>query len=369
MKLGVLTSSRADYGIYKPLLQKLKSNPNFELRIIVFGMHLMDKFGCTINEIENDSHGKIHRIEGMPEGDTKLEVIEGYAEIINRFGYFWSNNHFDCVLALGDRWEMSAAVQASIPFEVTVAHIHGGETTLGATDNIYRHQITLASKIHFTASELFSKRVASITGSSENVFNVGSLSIEEISDLQLPDWKSVKEKFHIPFDHFILCTIHPESVNADRNKHFANIVFETLEDLSSDHNILITASNADVMGSIFNAELSRLAKLVPKSVKYIKSLGKLNYFSAIKNSQFLLGNTSSGIIEAASFKKWVINIGDRQKGRLRSSNVLDVPFSKARIIDVVNQLPNKGTFRGANVYYKAGTSDLIINQLLKYEDL
>ena len=143
IKIGVLTSSRADYGIYKPLLEKLSRDNRFNLIIIAFGMHLQKHHGFTISEIRRDNFGAIHTVLGMPDKDSPIEISKGYGALIINFSEYWSLNKFDHVFALGDRFEMSAAVQAGIPFEVNFSHIHGGETTLGAIDNIYRHQIKL----------------------------------------------------------------------------------------------------------------------------------------------------------------------------------------------------------------------------------
>lgn len=365
MKIGVLTSSRADYGIYRSLLQKLSKDSRFDLSIIVFGMHLINRHGNTVFEIEKDNLGRIYKVYGMPQGDSRLEIVKGYGELIKNFGEFWSESDFDCVIALGDRWEMSAAIQATIPFELKVAHIHGGETTLGATDNIYRHQISLVASIHFTAAELFSERVEELTQSKENIYTVGSISLEGLDEVTLPSWDVVKKQFDIPFDQFILVTIHPESVNADSNADFAETSCEALAEISREYPLLITKANADVMGTLFNERFESLASANPNHVKVVTSLGKMNYFSAMKQCLFLLGNTSSGILEAASFKKWVINLGDRQKGRLQSGNVLDVPFDKNEILKAVAHVANKSPFEGENKYVSNQTTDKILNGLLK----
>jgi GDP/UDP-N,N'-diacetylbacillosamine 2-epimerase (hydrolysing) len=252
MKIGVLTSSRADYGIYLSLLDKLKFDNRFQIEIIAFGMHLQNSQGNTIDQIIKHGFEVIHNVGEMPESDGIVHVSKGYGKMVVSFAEFWSQNKFDLVFALGDRWEMSAAVQASIPFEVKIGHIHGGETTLGATDNIYRHQITLASTYHFTAAEVFSERVISILGSSKNVHTVGSISLENIDKIKLPSWDSVKEKFNILFDDFVLVTFHPESVGASMNKNYAGVISNVLKSLSNEHNILVTKANSDAMGSLFN---------------------------------------------------------------------------------------------------------------------
>ena len=369
MKIGVLTSSRADYGIYLPLLNKLKFDQRFQLEIIAFGMHLQKSQGNTINQITKDGFEVIHKVGEMPESDNLVDVSTGYGNMVVSFADFWSQNKFDIVFALGDRWEMSAAVQASIPFEVKLAHIHGGETTLGATDNIYRHQITLASTFHFTAAEVFSERVISIMGSDKNVHTVGSISLENIDQLQLPSWDSVKEKFDIPFDDFILVTFHPESVGASMNKHYASVISDVLKKLIQEHNILVTKANSDVMGSLFNHCFQQLQEEYPQKLKLVSALGKLNYFKAMEKCDFMLGNTSSGIIEAASFGKYVVNVGDRQKGRLRNENVIDVLFELVEIQKATSAVIKCGFYKGGNKYAMQGTTENIIKVIIKNERL
>jgi len=364
MKIGVLTSSRADYGIYKLLLSKLSNDDRFDLAIIVFGMHLQKQHGETIKEIESDGFGVIHKVQGMPINDMPVDISQGYGKLIIEFSNYWKENQFDYVLALGDRFEMSAAVQAGIPFGVLFAHLHGGETTLGAIDNIYRHQITLASKIHFVATDIYRDKVIDIVGDSSKVFNVGALSIDGFNDLMLPDWNDVRVKFGIPDKPFILVTFHPETIQIARNELYSSIVFETLEELCQANQIVITLSNADTMGKYYRDMAHMLKKKHSDSITLVDSFGKENYFSAMKSSKFLLGNTSSGILEAASFGKFVINVGKRQEGRLRSANVFDLNFIKDEIINCVKKIEENSVYKGSNKYFKNNTAENIIKKLL-----
>ena len=364
MKIGVLTSSRADYGIYKLLLSKLSNDDRFDLAIIVFGMHLQKQHGETIKEIESDGFGVIHKVQGMPINDMPVDISQGYGKLIIEFSNYWKENQFDYVLALGDRFEMSAAVQAGIPFGVLFAHLHGGETTLGAIDNIYRHQITLASKIHFVATDIYRDKVIDIIGDSSKVFNVGALSIDGFNDLMLPDWNDVRVKFGIPDKPFILVTFHPETIQIARNELYSSIVFETLEELCQANQIVITLSNADTMGKYYRDMAHMLKKKHSDSITLVDSFGKENYFSAMKSSKFLLGNTSSGILEAASFGKFVINVGKRQEGRLRSANVFDLNFIKDEIINCVKKIEENSVYKGSNKYFKNNTAENIIKKLL-----
>jgi GDP/UDP-N,N'-diacetylbacillosamine 2-epimerase (hydrolysing) len=366
MKIGVLTSSRADYGIYKPLLDKLKADSQVSIHLIAFGMHIQSSQGNTLSIVESDGYENLSIIGCMPENDAVYDIAKGYASIVSSFVDFWDSNSFDIVFALGDRWEMSAAVQASIPFQIRLAHIHGGETTLGAIDNLYRHQITLASKVHFTASQEFSNRVEEMVGSSENVFTTGSISIDDLANLSLPAWPSVQKKFQIPFEKFILVTIHPESVKVEMNQDFALISFEVLSEIAKTNNILITRANSDALGSLYNKQFERLQVLCPGKVRLVESLGKLNYFKAMQQCEFMLGNTSSGIIEGASFKKWVINIGERQKGRLRSKNTIDVSFDVMEINDAINKVSGYEEFKGINEYWRPNSCEVIIKAIKKF---
>lgn len=358
-KIAVLTSSRADYGIYKPLLKAISNDKSFDLTIIAFGMHLLDKYGKTVDEIVLDGYGEIMTVPGLLDGDNKLDIVCSYAKVIEEFGPFWDSRVFDLVFALGDRYEMSAAVQASIPFGIKIAHLFGGETTLGAFDNIYRHQISLASKIHFVSTSTFASRVNDLIGSPKNIYNIGSISLDEIKESDIPDIQQLSTNFSVPLNKpYVLVTFHPETINPDRNRVYSEIIEESLKVISKDLDVVITLSNADTYSSLYRDKFIQLKKLYPDSYTLVENFGRENYFSAMKHSSYLLGNTSSGIVEAASFKKYVLNVGDRQKGRLSSSNVINVPFDANQILENHLKVLKKGDYNGENIYYK---KDSVLN--------
>lgn len=365
MNIAILTSSRADYGIYLPLLNKLKKDAFFSLEIIAFGTHLSKKHGFTINDIEKDSYDTIHKITSLVEDDSERGIAISYGNTVLSFSEFWAVHKFDLVFCLGDRFEMSAAVQASIPFGVRLAHLHGGETTLGAIDNIYRHQITLASQIHFVASDNFLNKIKDITGVSKGIYNVGALSLDGMGEIDLPDWSDVRELFDIPNKEFILITFHPETINANQNKIYIETISEVLTVLCKKYHLIITLSNADTMGSLYRESSRKLKIKNTNSITLIENFGKYNYFAAMKASKILLGNTSSSILEAASFGKYAINVGSRQLGRLRSNNIIDVPYNKAKIINAVNKIVNQSLYTGENKYYKPNTASNIIKKITK----
>ena len=364
MKVGVLTSSRADYGIYLPLLNKIKKDPYFDLEIIAFGTHLSEKFGFTLNDIKKDNYNIIHEVVTLEDDDDSQKGISiSYGNTILKFSKFWQEHSFNLIFCLGDRYEMSGAVQAGIPFGLKFAHIHGGETTLGAIDNIYRHQITLASTLHFTSTDEFSKKVIELTGISENVYNVGSLSLDGIENY-MPIKKHIfLDKFKIPNPEFALITFHPETINPNSNKVFAVEMRNALAQLSKKIFLVITMPNADTLGSIFRLEIQNLKNDFPNQILCIENFGKENYFNAMFFASVIIGNSSSGIIEAASFNKYVVNVGDRQKGRLQSKNCIDTPFKEVEMINAINKALVLNEYEGDNIYCKLATTKIIINNL------
>lgn len=366
MRIGVLTSSRADYGIYLPLLQKMKNDSFFEIEIIAFGTHLSRLHGYTITDIEKDEYNCIHKISSLISNDDKQSIASSYGLTILKFADFWKMHQYDLVLCLGDRFEMSAAVQAGIPFEVKFVHLHGGETTLGAIDNIYRHQITLASFLHFTATDTFSDKVASLTNSDHNIFTVGALSLSDIKSFIPVEKQTFYEKFIIPTEEFALVTFHPETIAADDNIQYAQEMKNALATISEKIFVVITMPNADTQGSIYREAIQKLKTERPEKILLIENFGKINYFSAMHYSKILIGNTSSGILEAASFGKYVINVGDRQKGRAQSNNVVDCKFEESAIVLAVNKALKLEKYEGENVYFKDQAANNIIKIIKEF---
>ncbi|QEC52135.1 GDP/UDP-N,N'-diacetylbacillosamine 2-epimerase (hydrolysing) [Anseongella ginsenosidimutans] len=367
MKVGVLTSSRADFGIYSSLLKRIQEDSFFDLEIIAFGTHLSKFHGYTVEQIVEARFPKIYKIASLLTNDDEHSISTAYGLTALKFSDFWADHMYDWVLCLGDRFEMAAAVQAGIPYDVNFAHLHGGETTLGAIDNIYRHQITLAAKLHFPATQLFAERIIDITGNKKGINVVGSLSIDEIGNLNIPDEDEFRNRYNIQGD-FILITFHPETVSPERNRANAKEMYKALKMLSKNMKLVITMPNADTYGTIFRANLLQLKNEEADQVILIETFGKLNYFAAMRYCTFLLGNTSSGIIEAASFGKYVINVGDRQKGRAQSGNVVNTSFDAKEINHAALSLLPKGRFAGVNIYYRPGTARAILESLKNFNN-
>ncbi len=365
MKIGILTSSRADFGIYTPLLKELVRDSYFEIDIIAFGTHLSPEHGLTIKEIRSYFPENITELRTQIDGTDQHSVALSYADTVNVFSRFWGQSDHDLILCLGDRYEMNAAVQASIPYGIKLGHFHGGEKTLGAFDNIYRHQITLASTYHFTATEDFSACVREkLDDSHKYVFAVGSLSLADMLEIPFLSREEFHKRYELPEKKIILCTFHPETVNSEFNPHFSKEMYLALSTLPDNIHLLISMPNADTHGMLYRSRLEQLKIHRPTFVTLVESFGKVNYFSAMKHSSLLLGNSSSGIIEAASFGKYAINVGDRQKGRVQSGNIIDVAFDSQRITDAVNTFMHAPkAFTGENKYVKTNTISNVVDIL------
>lgn len=366
MRIVVLTSSRADYGIYLPLLKRIKADNSFALSLIVFGTHLSRFHGYTIDQINAHGFDIAEQVESLILGDTEEAISNAIGNTIIKFSSVWSRleKNIDLVLALGDRYEMFAAVSALVPFNKSVAHLHGGETTLGAIDNTFRHAITLMSKYHFVSTSDYATKVSQVIGSNEFIYNVGALSLENCTDLTLLSKSEFKSKFDIDISKpTILTTFHPETVSVDKNIHYADTLCKVFSVLSKKYQIVITMPNVDTMGSIVRKKFKDLI-LTNSNIIGVENFGTLGYFSCMKHCAFLLGNTSSGIIEAASFNKYVINIGDRQKGRATSDNVINIDIDYELIIKKTKYIEIKGfDYTGDNIYYKENSSDSILKVL------
>jgi GDP/UDP-N,N'-diacetylbacillosamine 2-epimerase (hydrolysing) len=368
MKVGVLTSSRADFGIYLPLLNRMRADNAISIELIVFGTHLSTKHGYTKNEIIANGFTVNHEIDTLLEGDSAYVISKSIGHVNIKFADFWDKEQstYDIVLTLGDRFEMFAAVTAGIPFGVKFAHIHAGEITLGAIDNIFRHSISHASFIHFTSTLQYAKRIESlIDNTQKNIFHVGALSLDTLQKFNPMNTDEFKSKWDIDLTKpTVLTTFHPETVAYDNNKYYATILCDVIEKYcKKDIQFLITMPNTDTSSNCIRETFkNRFSK--NSKVFLIENLGTLGYFTAIINSKFILGNSSSGIIEAASFNKFAINLGKRQEGRMHAENVIDCDFDFDNICKSIDAIKDK-IWEGGNPYFNGGASDIIIRTLKK----
>jgi GDP/UDP-N,N'-diacetylbacillosamine 2-epimerase (hydrolysing) len=365
IRIGVLTSSRADYGIYIPLLKALQTDERFDLELIVFGTHLSKFHGYTVSHLKEDGFKIGAEIESLLIGDTPNAIATSFSLTSQKFSDFWnqSSTNYDVVFSLGDRFEMAAAVLAGLSYGIHFAHLHGGEMTLGAIDNTYRHSISLASKYHFVSAQPYADRLKALLDDNyEHIHCVGSLSLENLENLILLNLVEFRNKWNIDLSiDTILVTVHPETVAVEKNEAYCGEITKALEALADTYQIVITMPNADTSGIIFRNAFNELANR-KTGIKIIENFGTQSYFTCMKYAKLLIGNTSSGIVEAASFDKYVLNIGDRQKGRLCSENVIHLPFDNISIVELAGNYANK-LYHGINVYYQKNPSTKIVDVL------
>jgi GDP/UDP-N,N'-diacetylbacillosamine 2-epimerase (hydrolysing) len=364
IKIALLTAGRSDYSIYLPLIKKLVNEKRFNLNIIAFGSHPYKKFGKTIKFIERDGFKIKHTVKALESNFTPEFISKSIGNTIKKFADIYKKEKFDLIFALGDRFEMFAAVSASVPFNIPIAHLHGGETTLGAVDEKFRHSISIMSKYHFTSTKKHAEKVAKIIGSNKYVYNVGALAIDNIKNLKLLTIEELREQLNIDFSKpTLLATIHPETVNTKINSVLVNEFIKAIE--KSGYQTLITLPNNDTENQIIREKLVKKFSS-NKDIFMFEALGPLKYYSCMKYCYAVIGNSSSGIVEAASFGKYVINIGDRQKGRERDKNVIDVQINAEEILKKIKQLKEKPTLSNRNIYGDGKTAERIIT-ILKRE--
>lgn len=349
MKLFVLTSSRADFGIYLPLLESLKTS-DLDTAVVAFGSHFSDNQGQSINEVRQLWDGTLIECNSFLPGDTPLDISQNVSNNLKMLGetYAQHTQPGDTVLCLGDRHEMMAAVLATIPFELRVAHLYGGEITLGSLDNIHRNIITDVASIHFVSNTKSVDLIRSMKGD-ETVEVVGSISLADLDGFETMSREEIAINLGLNNTRpWILFTFHPEHASDSQTREHANQITEALRALN-DFEVIVSAPNDDAHNQHLNNALQDLNAQLDH-IHVHRNLGKKRYFSLMQHSVLVAGNSSSGIIEAASFGKHVINIGRRQEGRFRSDNVMDVPIEAPSITKAVHEGIGRGAFTGSNIY-------------------
>jgi len=363
-RIAVLTSSRADFSIYLPVLRAFQQAKEIDLHIIAFGSHTSAFHGKTVSSIYEAGFTAVTEIDNLSEGDTAQDLVLAQARTLELFSDLWQQEKFDLVFCLGDRFEMFAAVMAGIPFGVRFAHIHGGETSLGAIDNIYRHAISLASALHFTSCEAHSERLRQILDDSSHVYVSGAPALDNLRTMELLDTAAFTEKFGIDISKpTFLITLHPETVHPERNAAYVASFCKSLE--AFPQQMLITKANADTQGSVINKALEQFAA-GRSGVRIVESLGPQGYYSALQHSVLVIGNSSSGLIEAASFEKYVINVGERQAGRMHGENVIPATFDTEALIGTIRTTLAKGKYTGNNIFVAGSASEIILEETLKF---
>jgi len=339
-KVCVVTGTRAEYGLLYWLMKEIEADKDLELQVIVTGMHLSPEFGLTYKEIEKDFVIN-KKIEMLLSSDTAIGISKsmGLAQI--SFVESYEDLQPDILVVLGDRYEIFSAVSAAMIARIPIAHLHGGETTEGAFDESIRHSITKMSHLHFTATDEYKNRVIQLGEQPNRVFNVGGMGIENIKRLKLLSRDEFEKSIDFKLNQKnILLTFHPVTLENSTAKEQFQELLDAIDDLE-DTNIIFTKANSDTDGRVINQMIDEyVAKNFIKAIQFT-SLGQLRYLSALQYVDAMVGNSSSGLAEAPSFKIGTINIGDRQKGRIKAESVIECKPNKGTILQAFAKLYSK----------------------------
>ena len=357
-KIAVVTATRAEYGILTPLIKAVYDDKELELDLIVTGTHLSEKHGYTKKFIEMDGFPISHEIPILEEGNTPFDISITMANAIRGFAECFRDDRPDMVVILGDRTEMLGIASTAMNERIPIAHLHGGEVTEGAVDDCVRHALSKMSYLHFTSTEAYRKRVIQLGESPDRVFFVGALSTENILKAPLLSEREVRTEVGIPENMpYSVVTFHPVTLEADSAKQQTLELCKAME-ACSNHYYLITMANADAGGDIVNQTIAEFEES-HDNIKLVSSLGMKRYLSAVKYSAFVLGNSSSGIIEAPVLGTPTVNIGDRQKGRLMADTIINCEPCCGDIVNAIHKAEIK-THTSTLMYGDGNTSGKII---------
>jgi UDP-hydrolysing UDP-N-acetyl-D-glucosamine 2-epimerase len=371
-KICVVTGSRAEYGLLYWLMKEIKSDAELELQIIATGMHLSPEFGLTYKQIEFDGFKINWKVEMLLSSDTSVGIsksigigIIGFADALNLLKP-------DIMVVLGDRFEILAAAQAALISKIPIAHVSGGETTEGAYDESIRHAITKMSHLHFVTAEPYRKRVIQLGENPDSVFNFGAPGLDHINYLQLLKRDEISERLKMKFGKLLfLVTYHPVTLSDIDQILPMNELLSALSEFP-EATIVFTYPNADSGGRELISILDKWVSENLHRAGAFVSLGQQLYLSVMKEADVVIGNSSSGLTEAPALMKATVNIGDRQKGRLKAVSVIDVRESKEEIADAIRKAISKefsSSIYSAKLLHGFGNVGLKIKNQLKVASL
>lgn len=369
-RIGIMTGTRAEYGLLKSLMQEINKDNDLELYLIVSGMHLSPEFGMTYQEIEEDGFEINAKVEMLLSSDSPAGISKSIGLGVIGFADEFQRADLDMLILLGDRYEALSAAICAMVMRIPIAHLHGGELTEGAIDEGIRHSITKMSYLHFTSTEQYRNRVIQLGENPERVFYVGALGVENIKKINLMTKEELERSIHFEIDeNTVVVTYHPVTLeNNTVEEQFLNLL-EVL-DRNPKIRMIFTKANADTNGRIVNELIDKYAAQNSERACAFMSLGQKRYLSALKYCRIVIGNSSSGIIEAPSFGKPIINIGDRQKGRICADSVINCGYTQQEIQQAMEtalteEFENKAR-NCRNPYEKENTAANIISVIKDY---
>lgn len=364
-RIAVLTTSRADYGLLYWLIRAIDEDPSLRLQLLVCGSHLGRDFGKSVRQIRADGFHIAAEVDTLPRREDGAGVARAIGEGTVRFGKAFARLKPELLVVLGDRYELLCAACAAVAARLPIAHIHGGESTEGVLDEQVRHAVTKLSHLHFAAADPYRKRIVQMGEDPRRVFNVGALGLESIRRLS-PAPKAELER-RLRFDlgsGFLLAAFHPDSLTEGRGTRNIDALLDALR--AGCLRTVFTYANADAGGREINRKLRAFTARRPGLAAIVPTLRQSEYLSLLRMAQAVVGNSSSGIIEAPSLRVPTVNIGDRQRGRLRSPSVIDCAPSKHSILRAIRRALSTGFRRrcaGKNVYGSGDSSRRILRAI------
>lgn len=369
-RVCIVTATRAEYGLLKPIILKLQAQNNLEVRVVATGMHLSPEFGMTCQEIEQDGIRLDRKIEILLSADTSSAISKSMGLAMISFADYFSERKPELLIVLGDRYEILAVATTAMNARIPIAHLYGGDITEGAVDDVVRHAITKMSYFHFTATKEHRRRVIQMGESPERVFWVGAMSVENACNVKKLSMHDLQEQiafyWNRDLEKMAVVTFHSVTLEDDTaREQFQNILnaLDYFEDLK----VIFTKANADAGGRVINHMIDDYVNEHPQKSKAYTSLGQLRYLSAVSLADVVIGNSSSGLSEVPTFHVPTVNIGDRQRGRVCGKTVISCGVAEKEITDAIQKALSQ-TFRNEicnekNPYEKKGTSDAIVKIL------
>jgi len=335
-KIAIVTGSRAEYGLLYWLIKEISEDPELELQVIVTGSHLSPEFGLSYKQIEADGLIIDEKLEILLSSDTAIGMAKSLGLAIIGLANAFQRLQPDLLVILGDRYEIMAAAQAAMLLRIPIAHISGGENTEGAMDEAIRHAITKMSHLHFVATEDYRRRVIQLGEEPRRVFNYGDPGLDNIKKLPLLSQTELEKELDFKLGiRNILLAYHPVTLNESNGAAGLAELLGAIDHYPEAH-IIMTGSNADVGGRSISHQLQDYAQRHKDKVFFAPSLGQLRFLSALQHCQLIIGNSSSGIVEAPALKTATVNLGDRQQGRLKAASIIDCREKQADIINAIN---------------------------------
>lgn len=364
--ITVLTATRSEYGLLSPIIHALQKCGEFEVRVVVTGAHLSPEFGLTYQEIEKDGIQIDRKIEILLSADTPSAISKSMGMALIGFADYFAERRPDALVVLGDRYETLAVCCAAMNERIPIIHLYGGETTEGAVDEVIRHAITKLSFLHLTSTEEYRRRVIQLGEDPERVFTVGAIGIENAIKMPLLSKEELESELNFKLSSpYAVITFHPVTLENNSAESQCKELMKALE-RHSEMNYIITKANADADGRIINKLLDDFA-LMHENVAVFESLGAVKYLSALKYADMAIGNSSSGLLEMPSFKIPTVNIGDRQKGRLKAESVIDCVPSEMSISQAIDRASSEAFKRKCrtvkNPYGDGDTSSKVVDAI------